>query len=99
MDQSAKPDWAPEKPQGQPEDLEPPIKDAYRYQHNRLISVPPNPRASEKPKGQPEDLEPPIKDAHLYPHNRFINTTPHPKKPGEAPGAGSAGGQGGPQPR
>jgi hypothetical protein len=93
MDQSAKPDWAPEKPEGQPEDLEPPVKDGYRYPHNRLISATPNPRASEKPEGQPEDLEPPVKDGYRYPHNRFINTTPHPKKLSEGQGA-EPGGQG-----
>jgi hypothetical protein len=93
MDQSAIPSWAPEKPQGQPEDLEPPIKDGYRYPHNRFYGAPPNPSASEKPQGQPEDLEPPIKDGYRYPHNRHQSVTPHPKKPGEDPGAGP-GGQG-----
>ena len=42
MDQSAKPSWAPEKPQGQPEDLEPPIKDGYRYPHNRHQNATPH---------------------------------------------------------
>lgn len=91
MDQSAKPHWAPEKPKGQPEDIEPPIKDAYCYPHNRHQSANPHPSASGKPKGQPEDIDPPIKDAYRYPHNRHQSTTPHPKEPGEGPGGPGAG--------
>ena len=44
MDQSAKPSWAPEKPKEQPEDLEPPIKDAHLYQHNRHMNTTAHPK-------------------------------------------------------